>query len=381
MHLMIDPKAKPTAYHSPIPVPIHWQDDVKAGLDRDVRLGVLEPVPVGEPVTWCHRMVICAKKNGKPRRTTDFQSLNTHATGETHHTQSPFHQARSVPYGKKKTVFDAWNGYHSVPLHPDDRHYTTFITPWGRYRYCTGPQEYIASGDGYSRRYDEVVASFPQKTKCIDDTLMWSDTIQDSFFQAAQWLDTCGRHGITLNPEKFIFAQDVVEFAGFEITNDTVRPCRRYLRAITEFLTPKNITDVRYWFSLLNQVAYAISMAEQMLPFRDLLKPATPFHWDDNLDQVFEESKTVIATEIANGVKIFDKTKPTCLATDWSRDGIGFWLFQKHCSCPSTVLFAVNMDGKSHWWVVDSPTLQNLDMHQLRGRLWRWQMPLTRRDI
>ena len=39
MHLMIDSKAKPTAYHSPIPVPIHWQDDVKAGLDRDVRLG------------------------------------------------------------------------------------------------------------------------------------------------------------------------------------------------------------------------------------------------------------------------------------------------------------------------------------------------------
>ena len=102
MYLMIDPKATPTAYHSPIPIPIHWQDSVKAGLDRDVRLGVLEPVPVGEPVTWCQRMVICAKKNGKPRRTIDFQSLNSYATRETHHTQSPFHQARSVPHGKKK---------------------------------------------------------------------------------------------------------------------------------------------------------------------------------------------------------------------------------------------------------------------------------------
>ena len=346
MRLMIDPKAKPTAYHSPIPVPIHWQDDVKAGLDRDVRLGVLEPVPVGEPVTWCHRMVICAKKNGKPRRTIDFQSLNSHATRETHHTQSPFHQARSVPHSKKKTVFDAWNGYHSVPLHPDDRHFTTFITPWGRYRYCTAPQGYIASGDGYSRRYDEVVASFPRKTKCIDDTLLWSDTIHDCFFQAAQWLDICGRNGITLNPEKFIFAQDVVEFAGFEITQDTVRPCKRFLRAITEFPTPKNITDVRSWFGLLNQVSYAFSMAERMLPFRNLLKPAAPFHWNDMLDRLFEESKTVIATEIANGVKIFDKTKPTCLATDWSRDGIGFWLFQKHCLCSSTDLFCCRYGWK-----------------------------------
>ena len=143
----------------------------------------------------------------------------------------------------------------------------------------------------------------------------------------------------TLNPEKFTFAQDVVEFAGFEITCDTVRPCQRYLRAITEFPTPRNLTDVRSWFGLLIQVSYAFSRAEWMLPFRDLIKPAVPFRWDDNLDQLFEESNTVITTEIANEVKTFDKTKPTCLATDWSRDGIGFWLFQKNCLCSSTNLF------------------------------------------
>jgi len=45
-------------------------------------------------------MVICIKNNGKPRRTTDFQSLNSHGTRETHHTQSTFHQAKSVPHGK-----------------------------------------------------------------------------------------------------------------------------------------------------------------------------------------------------------------------------------------------------------------------------------------
>ena len=140
MRLMVNPDATPIAHHSPIPVPLHWQDEVKAGLDRDVELGVLKPVPVGEPVTWCHRMVICAKINGKPRRTVDFQALNIHATRETHHTPSPFHQARSVPCKTKKTVLDCWNGYHSVPLHPDDRHLTTFITPWGRYRYKTAPR-------------------------------------------------------------------------------------------------------------------------------------------------------------------------------------------------------------------------------------------------
>jgi hypothetical protein len=334
MQLMVDPDATPVAHHTPVPVPLHWQDAVKAGLDQDVRLQVIEPVPVGEPVTWCHRMVICAKKNGTPRRTVDFQPLNAHATRETHHTQSPFHQARYVPHGKKKSVFDAWNGYHSVPLRDEDTHLTTFITPWGRYRYRTAPQGYIASGDGYTQRFDEIVAEVPNKTKCVDDALLWSDDIEESFFQACRWLDICGRNGITLNPEKFVFAQDIVEFAGFEITLDSVRPCKKYLQAISDFPTPKNITDMRSWFGLVNQVSYAFSMADRMQPFRQLLKPGTPFNWDSHLDSLFQESKAVIVSEIEDCVRIFDKTKPTCLATDWSKTGIGFWLFQKHCHCP-----------------------------------------------
>ena len=72
MKLMVDPDATPTAHHTPVPVPLHWQDQVKAGLDQDVRLEVFEQVPIGEPVTWCHRMVVYAKKNGKRWRTIDF---------------------------------------------------------------------------------------------------------------------------------------------------------------------------------------------------------------------------------------------------------------------------------------------------------------------
>ena len=165
-------------------------------------------------------------------------------SGNTYRTQSPFHQARSVPAGMKKTVFDAWNGYHSVALHPDDRHLITFITSWGRYRYRDAPQCYVASGDGYSRRFDEIVSDVPDKTKCIDDTLLWATDLEASFHQATKWLDLCGRSGITLNPEKFIFGADTVEFAGFEVTRDSFRSSQKYLRAIRSFPTPQHITDI-----------------------------------------------------------------------------------------------------------------------------------------
>ena len=354
MRLMIDPDAKPHAYHTPIPVPIHWQEEVKAGLDQDVRLGVIEPVPIGTPVTWCHRMVVCAKKSGKPRRTVDFQPLNHHATRETHHTQSPFHQVRSIPPHTRKTVFDAWNGYHSIPLHGDDRHYTTFITPWGRYRYLVAPQGYIASGDAYTRRFDEFVTDVPNKTKIVDDCLLWTPTtpndngIASSFFQAVDWLDRCGHNGVVGNPTKFAFAKLETDFASFAVGPSTVGPCQSFIEAIKNFPSPKNTTDIRSLFGLINQVSYAFASAERMQPFRDFLKPNVHFTWTDEMQSLFEEAKSLIINEVRQGVEIFDKSKPTCLATDWCKDGIGFWLFQKHCHCPDYKPFCC----KTGWKVV-----------------------------
>ena len=62
----------------------------------------------------------------------------------------------------------------------------------------------------------------------MDNVFLWSDSIEESFFKTVEWLDICGRHGITLNREKFVFAQDEVEFAGFDITQDSVKPSPKY---------------------------------------------------------------------------------------------------------------------------------------------------------
>ena len=72
-------------------------------------------------------MFTARKKNGKPRRAVDMQVLNKHTVRETHHTQSPFHQAMLVLSGTKKTITDVWNGYHSVPIREEERHLTAFI--------------------------------------------------------------------------------------------------------------------------------------------------------------------------------------------------------------------------------------------------------------
>ena len=57
------------------------------------------------------------------------------------------------------------------------------MTPWGRFRYKVAPQGYIASGDAYTKRYDDITIDVKNMVKCIDDTLLWADNIQDNFEQ------------------------------------------------------------------------------------------------------------------------------------------------------------------------------------------------------
>lgn len=336
LKLYIDPDAKPTAVHKPSVVPIHWQEKVLADLERDVALGVLEKVGQNNPVTWCSRMVVTAKSDGTPRRTVDLQPQNKNSVRQTHHTSTPFRLAEQIPQNKKKTVTDAWNGYHSVPLCEEDRHITTFITPWGRYRYKVAPQGFLSSGDGYTQRFDSIIAEFKDKVKCVDDTCMWSDSVKAAFFQTCDWLDLCARNNVTLNPKKFQFAQDTVEFGGLTVTSNNIKPSQKFLKSILEFPTPKDITGARAWFGLINQGAYAFSMAKDMRPFRDLLKSSIKFEWTDELNTAFERSKLEIVKAMKEGVKLFEPSRPTCLSTDWSNDGIGFTLRQKYCQCKKT---------------------------------------------
>ena len=49
---MIGKTPDPVACHKAIPVPLHWQAEVKEALDKAVQLAVIEAVPVGNPVTW-----------------------------------------------------------------------------------------------------------------------------------------------------------------------------------------------------------------------------------------------------------------------------------------------------------------------------------------
>ena len=100
------------------------------------------------------------------------------------------------------------------------------------------------------------------------------------------------------------------------------------LKAIEEFPTPTSIKGIRSWFGLVAFVSYAYSLSAAMLPFRELLASKQKFHWDSALDEIFTKAKSFIVEKVVEGVKMFDILRHTCLATDWSKSGIGFSSFR-----------------------------------------------------
>ena len=325
--------SEPFAIYTPAKVPAHWHDKVEADIKRDVALGVLEEVPENTGMTWCHRMVICRKHNGDPRRTIDLQPLNAASIRQCHPTQPPLEQAHTVPHNQKKTVVDCWNGYHSVAIREEDRHLTTFYTPWGRYRYKTCPQGYNTSGDAYTHRYDKIVMGVKNMRRVIDDTLLYEDNIEKAFHQVAEYLTLVGKNGIILNPDKFQFAADTVDWAGVRLTAEKVEPLPAHVKAIREYPAPRNITDMRSYFALVNQVSPFYATQPELLPFRELLKKNSVFYWDGVLQKLFDESKNKIADKVLEGITRFEVGRWTGLLTDWCKQGLGYLLVQKHCGC------------------------------------------------
>ena len=168
-----------------------------------------------------------------------------------------------------------------------------------------------------------------------------------------------------------MFCQDEVEFAGFNIGSDYVKPSKKILDSIAEFPIPKNISDVRGWFGLVNQVAPFFASRPVMQPFRELLKPAAKgkqIYWDENLTRLFEESKVVIIKSIEDGIKSFKIDQWTCLMTDFSKTGIGYLLTQKRCLCEEINPYCCS----GGWQVVLAGSRFTKDADRLQLSVWHW---------
>ena len=111
--------------------------------------------------------------------------------------------------------------------------------------------------------------------------------------------------------KKFQFGLREVNFLGFMVTDDGIKPTPQFINNILNFPAPSNITDVRSWFGAINQISHSFAIISDMEPFHYLLESKVPFQWSPELQTAFEESKREIIKQCEKGVRLFDPKLPT----------------------------------------------------------------------
>ncbi|KAF0307558.1 Transposon Ty3-I Gag-Pol polyprotein [Amphibalanus amphitrite] len=329
IHLQQD--ARPFCVTTPRRIPLSLREPLKAELDRLEAEGVI--CRVTAPTEWCAPIVVTPKKGGAGvRLCVDLSQLNKFVRRERYQSPTPIEEVASIRSSEARwfTVFDALKGYHQCPLAEDSRLLTTFITPFGRFAFLRAPYGVTSISEHYNRRMDEAFEGLSGFRKVVDDVIIFSRTRSEHLQHVRQFLQRCQDRGVSLNASKLQLAQQTVKFAGFIVSGDGYRPDPQLTEALSQFPTPSNLTEVRSFFGLVNQVAYFVDdVAELLTPLRSLLSSRREFIWDENHQLAFDKAKAALTS--LPTLAFYDPKLPTRLETDASRArGLGFVLRQAH---------------------------------------------------
>ena len=311
-------------------IPFAWRDEVKENLDRMTRQGIVKPLG-DSPTRWCHPLVVVPKSKGGVRLCVDLTKLNTFVRRPIHPMKTPKEAVSNIKPGSQYfSTLDATQGYWQIALSQESQELTTFLTPWGRYLFLRSPMGLSSTGDEYCRRGDIAIAGLSNVEKVMDDVIVFDDNFDQHVDRVRALLLRCREHGITLNPDKFKFAEKEVKFVGFTINAQGVSTDPDKLKAIAEFPIPSCLTDLRSFMGLINQLGdFTTEVSTTADPLRELLKTKNEFRWTETHTTAFQATKKALVT--APTLAHYDPSKPTALHTDGSRrKGLGYALLQKH---------------------------------------------------
>ena len=327
-HISLTDDVKPFCVNTPRSIPFAYRDKLKAELDLLESQHIIAPVTAA--TEWCAPIVVTPKKNTDCIRIcVDLSHLNRFVRREQYQSSTPAQAVADIAATKAKffTVLDAMKGYHQCPLDPDTQLLTTFITPFGRFKYLRAPYGICSISEHYDRRMAEAFVGLTGFRRIVDDIIIYDDNELQHATHVRQFLQRCADKQIALNPDKCKFCQTKVTFAGFTLSVEGYQIDHSITDAITQFPTPTNRTDLRSFFGLVNQLSSSTNaIASLLTPLRSLLSTKNDFLWSPDHQQAFSIVKNALT--IASVLSYFDINKPTRLCTDASRHGLGFILQQ-----------------------------------------------------
>jgi len=293
-HLNVNPSSTPKKQPPRRPSKEH-ASAVRDEVAKLKRAGAIKEVFYPE---WLANTVVVRKKTGKWRVCVDFTDLNKACP------KDPFPLPRidrlvDATVGHPRMSFlDAFQGYHQIPLAPDDQEKTAFMTPIGNYHYKVMPFGLKNAGSTYQRMMTRMFE--PQLGKIIeiyiDDMVVKSKRVSEHVSDLGAIFAILRKHRLRLNASKCSFGVGSGKFLGYMVTHRGIEVSPDQIKAINSLQVPRNPKEVQKLTGMIAALNRFISRsADRCRPFYLLINKWKGFEWSEDCAQAFQQLKDYLS--------------------------------------------------------------------------------------
>ncbi|XP_045453892.1 uncharacterized protein K02A2.6-like [Melitaea cinxia] len=279
------------------PIPPHRYEQVRKEFQNMMEQGLCRP----SKSPWASPLHVVPKKNGDIRVCGDYRRLNAITKADRY----PVPSVKDFTYQLAgKTIFstiDLNRAYQQLCVREEDIEKTAIITPMGLFefpRMCPGLKN---AGQTFQRFIHQVLSGLPYVFPFIDDVLLASENEDLHREHLRTVLRRLEEHGITINPSKCHFGQTEVQFLGYHVSKDGIKPPAQKIDIIMKYPKPTNIEELRRFLGMLNfyrdHIPNAASIQAPLNAYLHNVKKRdkTIIQWTEESTQAFEACKNSIS--------------------------------------------------------------------------------------
>ena len=150
------------------------------------------------------------------------------------------------------SAIDLKMGYYAIRLDPDAQRYCTLITPWGKYKYLRLPMGISCAPNIFQDKMSALVAHLEFARVYIDDLLVLTNgSFDDHLSKLEKVLEVLQQAGLKCNATKCKFCVEEVEYLGYLLTRDGIKPLPTKVKAILAIKSPKTVRQVRRFLGMI----------------------------------------------------------------------------------------------------------------------------------
>ncbi|XP_045539290.1 uncharacterized protein LOC123722212 [Papilio machaon] len=276
-------------------------------------------------------IVLVKKKTGEKRLCVDYRALNR-KTKKDHYPLPRIEDQLDLLSGNKLfTSLDLASGYYQIPIDEKSRLKTAFVTPDGQFEYNRMPFGLVNAPAVFQRTMNKILAEAKIKYALVymDDILIPSKDLDEGMTRLREVLDLLKNGRLTLKMSKCNFFLDKIDFLGFEVSANGIRPGNRKTDAVSRFPPPRNQHELRQFLGLSGFFRrfikdYALIAA----PLTELLKKDREWDWGRIQDESFLAIKKMLSERPV--LALYNPLAETQLHTDASKHGLAGILLQRN---------------------------------------------------